>query len=156
MKNVSIGILIGCIFLVLGFGAGYLFTHNTPQIPPILTLSPTPVIIRLGISPTSTQLANPASQNCASKGGTLSIKKRADGGEYGLCMFEDNMACEEWALFRGQCPVGGIKTTGYDTDAERYCAWIGGKTFAVKDATCTLPNKKVCNDEALFNGTCTP
>jgi predicted metal-dependent phosphoesterase TrpH len=35
-----------------------------------------------------------------------------DGGEYGICVFEDNRQCEEWALFRGECPAGGRKATG--------------------------------------------
>jgi putative hemolysin/predicted metal-dependent phosphoesterase TrpH len=57
-------------------------------------------------------IANPASVNCINKGGTLSIQKSADGGEYGICIFEDNRQCEEWALFRGECPAGGRKATG--------------------------------------------
>jgi putative hemolysin/predicted metal-dependent phosphoesterase TrpH len=59
-----------------------------------------------------TGIANPASVNCINKGGTLSIQKSADGGEYGICIFEDNRQCEEWALFRGECPAGGKKITG--------------------------------------------
>ncbi len=70
-------------------------------------------------------IANPASVNCIDKGGTLSIQKRGDGGEYGICIFEDNRQCEEWALFRGECPAGGIKITGYVTPAARYCAIPG-------------------------------
>jgi putative hemolysin len=103
---------------------------------------------------TGTGLANPASVNCTEKGGTLSIQKRGDGGEYGLCSFEDNMACEEWALMRGECPVGGIKTTGYDNLQQSYCAWIGGETLAEENAQCTLPNGKICPVDALYNGQC--
>jgi putative hemolysin/predicted metal-dependent phosphoesterase TrpH len=58
-----------------------------------------------------TGIANPASVNCINKGGTLSIQKSADGGEYGICVFADNRQCEEWALFRGECPAGGKKVT---------------------------------------------
>jgi putative hemolysin len=60
------------------------------------------------------QLANPASENCVAVGGTRSIENRVDGGQFGLCLFEDNRQCEEWALLRGDCPVGGVKVTGYD------------------------------------------
>lgn len=105
-------------------------------------------------SPTKTTLANPASVNCKKVGGNLLIETKPDGSQYGLCDFGDNMQCEEWALYRGQCPVGGIKTTGYDTTAEKYCAWVGGKTLAVTDAKCTLPNGHVCADDAAYNGTC--
>lgn len=112
------------------------------------------VSIKMNKSSDSQHLANPASENCAKVGGTLKINKRGDGGEYGLCEFEDNMACEEWALFRGECPVGGVKTTGYDTVEQNYCAWSGGKTEADPNATCTLPNGNVCSDNDYYNGSC--
>ncbi|MBP9719348.1 MAG: DUF333 domain-containing protein [Candidatus Levybacteria bacterium] len=100
------------------------------------------------------RLANPASVNCEKEGGTTVIQTNGSGGQYGLCMFEDDMACEEWALFRKECPVGGIKTTGFDTIEQKYCAWIGGQTLAVENATCTMPDGTVCRDDALYNGTC--
>lgn len=46
-------------------------------------------------------MANPASQNCVNQGGTLTIEERGDGGQFGVCTFEDNLQCEEWALLRG-------------------------------------------------------
>jgi len=67
-------------------------------------------------------LANPASQNCAARGGTLRIEQRPDGGQFGVCVFTDNYQCEEWAMFRGECPVGGLRVTGYITPAARFCA----------------------------------
>lgn len=100
------------------------------------------------------QLANPASVHCKEKGGETIIQTNGTGGQYGLCMFEDDMACEEWALFRGNCPVGGVKTTGFDTIEQKYCAWSGGQTLAVENATCTLPGGKICSDEAFYSGTC--
>lgn len=101
-----------------------------------------------------TGMANPASINCSSKGGQLKIETRPDGGQYGLCFFDDNRACEEWAMFRGECPVGGRKTTGYDTEAQKYCAWSGGQTIAVENAICTFSNGSTCPDEAFYAGTC--
>jgi len=50
-----------------------------------------------------TGIANPASENCVQKGGTLEIRTNKSG-EYGVCLFEDNRQCEEWALMRGDCP----------------------------------------------------
>ncbi len=35
-------------------------------------------------------LANPASEHCAKLGGTPQIRERPDGGQYGVCVFEDN------------------------------------------------------------------
>ena len=46
---------------------------------------------------------NPASVNCAKKGGKLQIKKDSRGNEYGACIFPNGRECEEWAFFRGQC-----------------------------------------------------
>jgi putative hemolysin len=62
-----------------------------------------------GAAPAS-RLTNPASENCAAHGGRLLIET-APAGQYGVCLFEDNRQCEEWALLRGACPVGGIKVT---------------------------------------------
>jgi putative hemolysin len=98
-------------------------------------------------------LANPASVNCKDKGGTTQIMN-GPNGQYGLCQFADNQACEEWALYRGECPVGGVKTTGFDNIEQKYCAWVGGQTLATPNANCTLPNGKVCSNTALYNGTC--
>jgi putative hemolysin len=108
-----------------------------------------------------TTLANPASQNCIAQGGALNIEKRGDGGEFGVCIFEDNLQCEEWAMLRGACPVGGIKITGYLTPAARYCALTGG-SYADNGTTsadneqgaCTLPSGTVCAALDYYNGQC--
>jgi putative hemolysin len=107
------------------------------------------------------QIANPASQNCVARGGMLRIESRPDGGQYGVCIFEDNRQCEEWAMFRGQCPVGGLRVTGYITTAARYCAITGGRyTVIAKSGTadeqgaCSLPGGKACAAGAYYAGTC--
>jgi putative hemolysin len=108
------------------------------------------------------QLANPASDNCVAQGGRLVIEAAGDGGQYGVCLFEDNRQCEEWALLRGACPVGGIKVTGYLTPQARYCAIRGGD-YAVtrretdappEEGTCTLPGEPTCDALALYEGRC--
>jgi putative hemolysin len=108
----------------------------------------------VGSTTSQTQIANPASVNCIKVRGTVQILKRGDGGEYGLCYFEDNRACEEWALLRGECPVGGRKTTGYDTIDQNYCAWNGGETFAVPNSVCTFKNGTKCSTIDFYNGVC--
>lgn len=106
-------------------------------------------------------IANPASENCAKEGGTLTIEKRGDGGEYGVCTFDDNRQCEEWAMMRGECPVGGIKVTGYITPASRYCAITGGEYQVTGESgtdneqgTCTFKNGKSCDVWDYYNGKC--
>ncbi len=99
-------------------------------------------------------MANPASTNCLKLGGNLVIEKRGDGGEYGLCFFEDNRACEEWALMHGDCPLGGRKTTGFDTIDQKYCAWLGGETLAVSNSICTFKDGSKCSTIDFYNGVC--
>jgi putative hemolysin len=107
------------------------------------------------------KLANPASQNCVAKGGTLHIERRPDGGQFGVCLFADNRQCEEWALLRGDCPATGLRVTGYITPAARYCAITGGRytVIAHSDApdeqgVCAFPDGKGCEAAAYFAGAC--
>jgi len=106
-------------------------------------------------------LANPASQNCVEKGGKLVIEQQPDGGQYGVCVFGDNRQCEEWALMRGECPVGGIRVTGYVTPAARYCAMTGGNYAVVarsgaadEQGFCTVSGGRTCDANAYYRGTC--
>ncbi len=112
-------------------------------------------------SATPPQLANPASKNCVEKGGTLRMERRPDGGQFGVCVFTDNYQCEEWALFRGECPIPGLRVTGYITAAGRYCAITGGRytvvvqgDAATERGACALPGGKACDADAYYAGTC--
>jgi putative hemolysin len=90
------------------------------------------------VQETPAQLANPASQNCIDQGGTLS-------------------------MLRGDCPVGGIKVTGYVTPAARFCAITGGE-YTVTDGsntedeqgTCAFPNGATCDAWDYYRGECDP
>jgi putative hemolysin len=118
------------------------------------------VMLLAGNGLAQTQLANPASQNCAKQGGTLKIERRPDGGQYGVCVFTDNYQCEEWALLRGECPKNGLRVTGYVTPAGRYCAITGGRYAVVTESAagetgvCSLPGGKACDAAAYYAGTC--
>jgi len=89
------------------------------------------------------------------------VVERGPGGELGVCLFEDNRQCEEWALLRRQCPAGGLRVTGYATAAARYCAITGGR-YAItghsgaadEEGTCTLPSGASCRADAYYRGTC--
>ena len=107
------------------------------------------------------QLANPASQNCVARGGASQMEHRPDGGQHGACVFTDNRQCEEWAMFRGECPVGGLRITGYVTSAARYCVITGGRYTVVTNSgaaneqgVCSLPGGKGCAADAYYAGTC--
>lgn len=117
-----------------------------------------------GGQPTATPdlgLANPASVNCVEQGGQVKIEADGSGGQYGVCLFDDNRQCEEWALLRGDCPVGGLKITGYLTDPARFCAISGGEYSITaksgqpdEEGTCTLPSGAVCAANEFYNRTC--
>ena len=108
-------------------------------------------------------LANPASENCVAVGGTWTIENRVGGGQFGICLFEDNRQCEEWALLRGDCPVGGVKVTGYVTPAAVYCAITGGE-YAItgnsgaddEQGTCTFKDGSLCDAWEYYDGKCAP
>jgi hypothetical protein len=120
--------------------------------------SPTPPPLeRMPVQP---GLANPASRNCIDQGGALSLHKNG-GGSYGVCTFPDNRQCEEWAMLRGECPVGGLRVTGYVTAAARYCAITGGQYAVTSESntpsergTCAFPGGKTCDARAWYEGEC--
>lgn len=108
-------------------------------------------------------LANPASRYCVDQGGRLAFDKDGAGGQYGLCLFQDNRQCEAWALLRGHCPAGGLAMAGYVTPAARYCVLRGGRyqvlsagQSAAEQGSCAFANGKSCAAGAFFDGLCTP
>src|SRR5512134_1376367 len=76
--------LVSCVLLVLVTLAACV------PVPP-----PTP-------EPAAQSIANPASENCVTQGGTVEIRQEA-GDETGYCKFANGSECEEWALMRGEC-----------------------------------------------------
>lgn len=106
-------------------------------------------------------MANPASVNCVTLGGQLDIRTLPGGGQYGVCLFEDNRQCEEWALFRGECQAGGVKVAGYldgtpEGEARAHCAIRGGRLTGLETpaATCGLPGKAACPALDIYLGAC--
>ena len=145
-------ILVLCALLTLAACAPIPQPEALPQPQPAATAVPT-------TAPAA--IANPASQNCVAKGGKLAIEERAGLGQLGVCYFEDNRQCEEWALMRGECPVGGVKVTGYATAAARFCAISGGKYTITgnsgqpnEQGTCALPGGGQCDADAYYQGIC--
>ena len=141
--------LVGGVFMLTDVTEKNQQSNQGSQKPPA-SKSPAPQITK-----TQTGLENPASVYCKEQGGQTIIQTRGDGGQYGLCDFGSGMSCEEWAMMRGECPTGGVRTTGFDTIEQKYCAWSGGTTLAEPNATCTFTNGKTCSVDAYYTGTCT-
>lgn len=121
------------------------------------------VVAGAGSADAQVGMANPASVNCVQKGGTVHIETAPGGGQYGVCLFADNRQCEEWAMMRGHCPVGGLRVTGYVTPAARFCAITGGRYTVVandnrpdEQGSCALPEGKLCDAIAYHAGRCGP
>jgi len=87
---------------------------------------------------------------CGKNGGKMVTQYTGSHKPYQVCIFEDNRQCEVKALNKGDCPVGGIKITGYDNSEQIYCAIKGGKIKAEKHAKCRLPNGKVYSAYKLY------
>lgn len=62
-----------------------------------------------GEFPSSTQLANPAAVYCSEQGAEYEIREHEDGGQYGVCIFDDGSECDAWDFFRGDCAPGDNK-----------------------------------------------
>ena len=144
MKSKIFKLALVIVICALVVTMGFVMFNRTNKVTNVIPLENTSTI----------GLANPASTNCIDKGGNLVIQTDPNGGQYGLCYFEDNRACEEWALMRGDCPVGGMKTTGYDTDEQKFCAWVGGQTTTNVGDNCKFNDGSVCALDKLFVGDC--
>ncbi len=49
-------------------------------------------------------IANPAAVFCIRSGGIHTIRKAADGSEYGVCVFPDGTVIDAWEYFRTHAP----------------------------------------------------
>jgi putative hemolysin len=65
-------------------------------------------------------------------------------------------------MLRGECPVGGLKITGYVTEPAVFCTISGGQYTITansgapdEEGTCTLPTGVTCSAAAYFERTCT-
>lgn len=107
-------------------------------------------------------MPNPASVFCADNGGAVDIRKDAQGGEYGMCVFADGSECDEWAFFRGECKAGESgEVMNMRNPASVFCAEKGG-TVDIRDEAegsvgyCVFAGKSECEEWAFFRGECKP
>jgi putative hemolysin len=56
--------------------------------------------------PDQPSLPNPASVFCEEQGGKTETRTDAEGGQYGVCIFDDGSECDEWDFYRGDCKPG--------------------------------------------------
>ena len=100
-------------------------------------------------------VTNPASKNCVANGGELEMRK-GPLGTYGACIFESG-ECEEWTLYRDDCPVGGIDVSGLVLESDIYCAITGHEITPTLDGTpgfCQVNNTSCLSSEWYETGEC--
>lgn len=101
-------------------------------------------------------IANPASVYCKEVWWTSSIQTKTDWNQYGICYFDDNRQCEEWALFKWDCLVWWRKITWYLWEYAKYCA-ISWNNFIYKETIddvdywdCELKNSKKIDAKTYY------
>ncbi len=92
---------------------------------------------------------NPASTNCVDEGGEVEIKD-GEGGQYGLCNFDDGSVCEEWDLFNGDCEKGAVFADL--TNCESY--FDGCNTCMVANSTVMGCTMMACDEGATKDAKC--
>lgn len=142
-------IIIGIIAAILLAAGGYYFGVK----------SQTPNDYVLGTTTTPTKagaVASAAYSKCIQNGGFVTTSRKEKNGYYQVCNFADDMNCDLYALYDGDCPIGGVHTIGYSTTAQVYCALRGGTPQGSENGQCKMPDGKICSTASVYNGTCSP
>lgn len=104
-------------------------------------------------------MANPAAKHCIEQGYEYGIRKDANGNEYGVCIFADDLECDAWAYFRGECGPAD-QTSNLANPAAVYCGEQGFKYESRKDengnivGVCVFDDGSECDAWAYFRGDC--
>lgn len=65
-----------------------------------------------------TALSNPATVYCLQEGGEFVMKKTLDGATEGFCILPNNITCEVWAHYQGDCPTKQRSDQDDETEEE--------------------------------------
>ena len=103
----------------------------------------------------------PAWRTASRRAARCGSRPAATRPRYGVCLFEDNGQCEEWALLRGQCPVGGIRITATSRrrratarSAAELRRHQRAERHGARAGQPHLPGKSACDALALYEGRC--
>ncbi|OGQ97940.1 MAG: hypothetical protein A2284_11490 [Deltaproteobacteria bacterium RIFOXYA12_FULL_61_11] len=122
-----------------------------------------------------TGMANPAAVKCIEDGLQHDIRTEDDGGQYGVCIFEDESECGSWAYFRDECNKGDCEAwetcdlnpnaepplIGMANPAAVKCSEDGVdsrtvETEAGQHGICIFEDGSECEEWAYFRGECEP
>lgn len=141
-------IIIGIVIAAILIGFAYFLGMNQPKEIPVLSSVTTPG--------TASAVASEAYSKCMDNGGFVTTARRGTWGYYQVCNFTDNMTCDLYALYDGDCPIGGVNTIGYDTTDQVFCAQRGGRPQGSNNGQCKMPDGKICATSAVYSGACEP
>ncbi|SEB13586.1 MAG: DUF333 domain-containing protein [Candidatus Thiothrix putei] len=65
----------------------------------------------LNAAPHAVRAASPASLNCLQNHGKLDIRQTPEG-ERADCVLPSGKRCDEWEMFRGNCPTRTVNANG--------------------------------------------
>jgi putative hemolysin len=63
------------------------------------------------VDPNAARAASPASLNCIQNHGKLEIRQTPEG-EKADCLLPSGKRCDEWEMFRGNCPTRTVNANG--------------------------------------------
>mmetsp|Transcript_30548 Transcript_30548/g.45875 ORF Transcript_30548/g.45875 Transcript_30548/m.45875 type:complete len:427 (-) Transcript_30548:91-1371(-) len=81
-----------------------------------LTTALTYSLLVAGLPKRGQAAVSPATSNCVDQNYTDLILYESEGGQYGICVFSNNTACEEWTFLRDQCDSTHPNFSVYCTD----------------------------------------
>lgn len=81
-----------------------------------------------------TALSNPATIYCLQQGGKFNMRKSLDGSTEGLCTLSDNITCEVWAYYKGDCPAGSKRKVETSTSTRTATATTTVDTPSPQDS----------------------
>ncbi|MFA4946482.1 MAG: DUF333 domain-containing protein [Candidatus Micrarchaeia archaeon] len=88
------------------------------------------------------QIANPASEFCVARGGTLEIITAGDGSQSGVCTLATGEKCDEWAYYNGACPAPSpspspavVLLTECETDSDCVVGGCSNQLCILRDAS---------------------
>jgi len=97
-------------------------------------------------------MANPAAVYCIGLDYNYEIKTAADGSQYGICIFDDNSQCEEWAFYRGECGTQFSYCEKQGYKIENITEDMG--TWTANGAVCVFDDNSECLEQKFFDGNC--
>ncbi|KAL7549244.1 hypothetical protein ACHAWF_012532 [Thalassiosira exigua] len=106
----------------------------------------------------------PASSTyCTLRGGMETTQYEPDGGQYGICIFDDGTACDTWKFVRRECKKGDLPifsefcTQNRGQEIQENVDW--GHVLGAEPATyssCAFVNGTSCDEHAYFDEGCQP